>query len=165
MGIQSKNRKEWVLCHVANMHQNITTVALYDTLGPDATRFVLNQTELTTMSVSKDYVSKLAKMKISDASEGQNLMKRLTTLVVFENDIEAADRALAEQAGLKIYSLEQVAEAGRLRQNKTEADPLPTDHIMFSYTSGTTGDPKGVKLTHKMILSTTYAVNTRFGPE
>jgi long-subunit acyl-CoA synthetase (AMP-forming) len=85
-----------MLCHVANMYQNITTVALYDTLGPDATRFVLNQTELTTMSVSKDYVPKLAKMKISDASEGNHQMKRLSTLVVFENDIEAADRALAE---------------------------------------------------------------------
>jgi long-chain acyl-CoA synthetase len=28
---------------------------------------------------------------------------------------------------------------------------------MFSYTSGTTGDPKGVKLTHKMILGSAWA--------
>lgn len=32
---------------------------------------------------------------------------------------------------------------------------------MFSYTSGTTGDPKGVKLSHKMILGSAYAVNNR----
>jgi len=32
---------------------------------------------------------------------------------------------------------------------------------MFSYTSGTTGDPKGVMLTHKMILTTGYAINNR----
>jgi len=32
---------------------------------------------------------------------------------------------------------------------------------MFSYTSGTTGDPKGVKLTHKMIIGAAYAVNSR----
>lgn len=32
---------------------------------------------------------------------------------------------------------------------------------MFSYTSGTTGDPKGVKLTHKMILGAGFAVNSR----
>jgi len=32
---------------------------------------------------------------------------------------------------------------------------------MFSYTSGTTGDPKGVKLNHRMILGAAYAVNSR----
>jgi len=34
-------------------------VALYDTLGPDATRFVCNQTAMTTICVSADYVSKI----------------------------------------------------------------------------------------------------------
>jgi long-subunit acyl-CoA synthetase (AMP-forming) len=42
MGIQAKNRKEWVLTHCADIHQSITTVALYDTLGAEATLFVLN---------------------------------------------------------------------------------------------------------------------------
>ena len=42
LGIQSKNRKEWVLTHCADIHQNITTIALYDTLGPDATKFVID---------------------------------------------------------------------------------------------------------------------------
>lgn len=32
------------------------------------------------------------------------------------------------------------------------AEVTPDDHPMFSYTSGTTGDPKGVKLTHKMLV-------------
>ncbi len=36
MGIQSKNRKEWYLLHIANMRIKTTTVALYDTLGQDA---------------------------------------------------------------------------------------------------------------------------------
>jgi len=34
---------------------------------------------------------------------------------------------------------------------------------MFSYTSGTTGDPKGVKLRHKMCVMTSTAVNMRLG--
>ena len=36
--------------------------------------------------------------------------------------------------------------------------------MMFSYTSGTTGDPKGVKLTHKMVIGCQYAVNCRTAP-
>jgi len=120
------------------------------------------------MSVSKDYVPKLAKMKIEDANDGQK-MRRLVNLVVFESDFRgeahAEDRALAEKAGLKLYTLDEVMDAGRKRVDRSEAEPLPSDCIMFSYTSGTTGDPKGVKLTHKMILSTTFAVNSRFGVE
>jgi len=32
-------------------------------------------------------------------------------------------------------------------------ETLPTSDYMFSYTSGTTGDPKGVKLNHTQILT------------
>ena len=38
--------------------------------------------------------------------------------------------------------------------------PATADDVyMFSYTSGTTGDPKGVKLTHKAMLSMGESVN------
>ena len=55
------------MTHLANMHQGVTTVAFYDTLGPEALKFIVNQTELTTMAVSIDLVSKIAKLKIEDA--------------------------------------------------------------------------------------------------
>jgi len=37
-------------------------------------------------------------------------------------------------------------------------EPTPDSCIMFSYTSGTTGTPKGVKLTHKTALSTIFGL-------
>ena len=42
MGIQAKNRREWVYIHLANMHQSVTTVAFYDTLGKEATKYMLD---------------------------------------------------------------------------------------------------------------------------
>ena len=42
IGIQSKNRKEWGIAHLANMFIKTTTVALYDTLGADALKYVIN---------------------------------------------------------------------------------------------------------------------------
>lgn len=45
---------------------------------------------------------------------------------------------------------------------EVELEETQTDDIyIFSYTSGTTGDSKGVKLTHKNILSTVEAVLTK----
>ena len=66
IGVQSKNRAEWNIQHVANMHMGVTTVALYDTLGVDATRYVLNQTELTTILCSDDLVLKTLEIKQAD---------------------------------------------------------------------------------------------------
>ena len=39
---------------------------------------------------------------------------------------------------------------------------MPDDVVTLSYTSGTTGDPKGVKLTHRMLLVTSQSCNMRF---
>ena len=84
VGIQSKNRVEWTLIHLANMHQKATTVAFYDTLGPAAQEFVIKQTELTTMAVSIDFVPKLAKLK----KEAGASMSSLKHLIVFEDAIK-----------------------------------------------------------------------------
>ena len=75
-------------------------------------------------------------------------MFRLKNLIVFENSIPDDDRKLAEEAGITLHTLEEVIKAGKEAETKTLKEPVPTSTLMFSYTSGTTGDPKGVKLTH-----------------
>jgi long-subunit acyl-CoA synthetase (AMP-forming) len=42
LGIQAKNRKEWNISHLANMHIGSTTVAFYDTLDDDAFKFIVD---------------------------------------------------------------------------------------------------------------------------
>jgi len=41
-GIYSKNREEWIISELASISQGGTTVALYDTLGPQTVEFVIN---------------------------------------------------------------------------------------------------------------------------
>lgn len=56
---------------------------------------------------------------------------------------------------MKLITYDDVIAAGKeAKANKTYTSiaAKPDDVFMFSYTSGTTGDPKGVKLTHKMVL-------------
>lgn len=56
MGIQSKNRLEWSLLNVAGMVNAVTTVPLYDTLGEDATRYIVSQTGMTTIACPMELV-------------------------------------------------------------------------------------------------------------
>ena len=67
LAIQSKNRKEWNIAHLANMHIGATTVALYDTLGEEGLKFIMNQTELTTIACSGDQVAKISQRKLDDS--------------------------------------------------------------------------------------------------
>lgn len=56
-----------------------------------------------------------------------------------------------------------VADGRKAASNGTATvrEPTPETVYMFSYTSGTTGDPKGVKLTHKMMVQCAIALNIR----
>ena len=66
---------------------------------------------------------------------------------------------------MKILTYDEVIDAGRQAKasgNYSSVVSKPEDVFMFSYTSGTTGDPKGVKVTHKMIIQCATAIRTRF---
>ena len=52
IAIQAKNRVEWTVTHLANMHVKTTTIGLYDSLGDTETRYIVSQTELATICCS-----------------------------------------------------------------------------------------------------------------
>jgi len=62
-----------------------TTIALYDTLGQDAARYVCNQTELSTICCSKDLIGGIIKLKAEDP-EGK--MALLANIVSFEANVD-----------------------------------------------------------------------------
>jgi long-subunit acyl-CoA synthetase (AMP-forming) len=80
-------------------------------------------------------------------------LKSLQNIIVFESDISEDDKKLCEQAKLTIYTFDDLYEKGK-KVGKISAVRAPKSDTCaaFSYTSGTTGDPKGVKLTHGMLI-------------
>jgi long-chain acyl-CoA synthetase len=133
---------------MAGFFQGVTTVAFYDTLGSDAMRFMCNQTELTTVAMSEEMVGKFSKLKTQDAEADEHKMYRVKNLVVFEDTVTNENKELAEKAGLNIYHFNALmAKGAELKAAGTAPavqEPNKEDVYMFSYTSGTTGDPKGV---------------------
>lgn len=68
------------------MHIGTTTVGLYDTLGEDAMRYVVDQTEMATVACSEEMVKKLLTLKMTDDNleEGERKMHRLKNVISFE---------------------------------------------------------------------------------
>ena len=57
------NRPEWVLTDLACHAYSLAVVALYDTLGEEASEFILNQTQSPIVVASLDHVPHLIQMK------------------------------------------------------------------------------------------------------
>jgi long-chain acyl-CoA synthetase len=147
---------------MAGMFQGMTAVALYDTLGENALKFIGGQTELRTVVVEDSLVESLCKMKTGD-----DPLTKLENLIVMgpRSAITAAQEKMADEVGVKLYTFQEVVDEG-VKYRKENGplpvlEPTPDDVYMLSYTSGTTGVPKGVKLTQRMILNAAQSVNER----
>jgi long-chain acyl-CoA synthetase len=86
--------------------------------------------------------------------KSKGLSISLRNLVFFdavEDDLEKQAKAM----GLRLWSFDQVMKEGE-KMDAAEhpfRETKPDDVYILSYTSGTTGDSKGVKLAHRNIIS------------
>lgn len=140
IGVFAKNRTEWLELEYANFLYRKTMVPLYDTLGPESISFILKQTEISTIFCSIEGVESLLKLK--------DLVK-LKNIILFDPlSTEKRDQLISKK--LQIFEFSDL-----LKETKIDeyVKVLPSDIVTFSYTSGTTGDPKGAMITHKNLLA------------
>ena len=146
VGIWAKNREEWTTTHIANMYMTYTTIGFFDSMGVSAVDFILEQTELSTMFTTMEYIKKVIQMK------KDKLARTVKNFVCFDAFTDK-DKEECKEHGLNLYHFSEVLEIGGAATdipfNKCNENDCP----IFSYTSGTTGDSKGVKLTHRNLHS------------
>ncbi|GMH34395.1 hypothetical protein BSKO_02229 [Bryopsis sp. KO-2023] len=144
VGVLGPNCPEWMLAMQACNRMSLTCVPLYDTLGENAIEYIINHSESQIVFVAS---AKLAKF-IAALPEVKSTIKT----VVYWGNVDEAQIAEVKNIGVEIFSLDELMTKGQ----ETPAEPVPPkedDLCTIMYTSGTTGDPKGVMLTHKAVIS------------
>lgn len=105
----AKNRKEWGLLHIANMHINGSTVGLFDTLDAKSCTYIVWQTELHAIGCQKENVKKLIDIKADDMKlpEDERKLTKFKCIIGFD-DVDKGIIKSAEKVGLKIYTFKEV---------------------------------------------------------
>ncbi|EGV64602.1 medium-chain fatty acid-CoA ligase faa2 [Yamadazyma tenuis] len=162
ISIFSSNRREWALTDLACVNYSICNTALYDTLGPTTTKYILGLTKSPMIVCSKDKLKLLIDLKKQHPDE----LRDLITLVSMDSlDLQnpsSNDRSLHQYAkanNIMLYDFNQVIKLGELNW-RPDIPPKPENIYMVSFTSGTTGaNPKGVVLTHRNgVASATFCL-------
>uniref|UniRef100_A0A7E4W672 Long-chain-fatty-acid--CoA ligase n=1 Tax=Panagrellus redivivus TaxID=6233 RepID=A0A7E4W672_PANRE len=145
VGIYAKNCPEWIITSLGALRYSMVTVPLYDTLGPEAARFIIRQTEIRVIFV--DNASKAH--RLLDVAEE---IPSLAHIVIIGNEDIEGLRSVANANNIELHRFE---DARRLGETCLAEDvlPSPKDTYIICYTSGTTGTPKGVVLSHENLIA------------
>jgi len=153
--IFAETKAEWFIAAQSCFLYNFPVVTIYATLGDDALVYGLNESE--------------ANVIVTDASLVQKLKKLFDQLHFIDTVVYFGEAKKTSLLGfpneVKFHSMSEVEELGSRPENiiANPASPLPADTAVVMYTSGSTGMPKGVLISHFNLTSTIAAVSRRCG--
>jgi long-chain acyl-CoA synthetase len=149
--IYASTKKEWFIAANGCLLQNYTIVTCYSNLGIDVLVYCLNKTKSKLIIIDED--QKECIMKIKDRC------KYLKYLIIIKNNDEDIDYIDQNSVGLKCYMFNEIIENGE----DSNIISLPgKDNIAFIiFTSGSSGEPKGVKIKHSNMVVSINGIKER----
>lgn len=127
--------------------QSVTVVTAYDTLGQEGLKHSLVQTQSVAIFLDPALIRSL-----------YNILKDVKSIkyVIYNTDQEPKQQDLdnikANFSYLNVMSIDDLRQLGE--ENPVQpVPPSPEDFCCIMYTSGSTGPPKGVPLTHKNVIA------------
>ncbi|XP_066508265.1 long-chain-fatty-acid--CoA ligase 3a isoform X2 [Hoplias malabaricus] len=145
IAIFCETRAEWTIASQACFMYNFPLVTFYSTLGGPAIAHGLNQTEVSHIITSKELLETRLKMILMEVPRLQHIIvvdDKPTTWPGFPRGISVHNMAAVQELGAKPEN------ASRQRQS-----PGPSDIAVIMFTSGSTGIPKGVMISHSNLIA------------
>jgi len=144
VGVWAPNRYEWVVLQYATARIGVILVNINPAYRSSELEFVLNQSGVSILVSALMYKSSDYKEMIELVWENVPELKKV---IYLDQDWDAF---LAEADAIANYELAEAEE-------KVQFD----DPVNIQYTSGTTGFPKGVTLSHHNLLNNGYFIGQR----
>ncbi|XP_047962847.1 long chain acyl-CoA synthetase 6, peroxisomal-like isoform X2 [Salvia hispanica] len=143
VGLYFINRPEWMVVDHACSAFSYISVPLYDTLGPDAVKYIVNHAEIqaifcvpSTLNTLLRFLSEIPSVRV----------------IVVVGGVDEHLPSLPSATGVKLVSYTMLLSQGSSNMHPF-CPPRPEDVATICYTSGTTGTPKGVVLSHGNLIS------------
>uniref|UniRef100_A0A8C7MIL5 long-chain-fatty-acid--CoA ligase n=1 Tax=Oncorhynchus kisutch TaxID=8019 RepID=A0A8C7MIL5_ONCKI len=141
IAIFCETRAEWVIAAQACFMQNFPLVTLYSTLGGPAITHGLNETEVSHIITSRELLETRLKFILLEVPRLQHI------IVVDDTPTEWH----GYPRGISVHNMATVQ--GLRTKPENGKHPMPSDIAVIMYTSGSTGIPKGVMISHSNIIA------------
>lgn len=159
--IYASTSHKWMQMFLGSQSQSIPIVTAYDTLGTKGLIHSIQQTQSTAMFTDNallptllEPLSKCPNIKYIIHADDINPEDKRQNGKMFKVANDAKEEILKLRPDMKFYSFDDIMKLGVENNDSIEIhNPKAEDLSCIMYTSGSTGDPKGVVLTQANIVA------------